>query len=130
MKYSEKILAHFFQPKNVGLFLSEEEGIGRAIVGSYENGALIHFQLKIKNGLVVAAKFKAYGTCTIIAACSYTTQWVKCKTIEEAMQLTSREIIQELAIPETKVYSALLVEDALKTAIRSYNTIKRETYGN
>lgn len=120
MNYSKQILDHFYEPRNVGIFDINEQGVGTAVVGSYENGAVIHFQLKIKHNLIIAAKFKAYGNCPIIAACSYATDWLIDKTIERAKQLTSLSLMEALAIPELKIHCALLVEDAVKQAIIDY----------
>jgi NifU-like protein involved in Fe-S cluster formation len=120
MQYSEQLLAYFFQPKNVGEFPSTEKNIGRSKVGNPENGALIYFQIKVERNKIVAAKFKAYGNCPIIATCSYTTEWVKDKTLLQAAMLTSTHLVEVLAIPDLKIHCALLVEDALKLAIKDY----------
>jgi nitrogen fixation protein NifU and related proteins len=117
INYSEHTLAHFFHPKNVGAFAPEEQGVGSAVVGNYENGTLLHFQVKISEGKIEAAKFKAYGPCLIIACCSYVTEWVTSKTIAQANEFTSAELVKVLAIPQVKIYSAVLLEDALKAAI-------------
>lgn len=122
MKYSEKILEHFFRPRNVGNFTVDEESIGRTVVGNYENGSLIHFQIKIYEEKIVAARFKAYGSCPLIAACSYATEWVIQKTIADAKLFTSAELITALEIPPLKIYCALLVEDALMKSIEDYSS--------
>jgi nitrogen fixation NifU-like protein len=122
MRYSEVVLEHFFNPKNVGVFDSDEKNVGRAVVGNIHNGALIFFQVKIRCDRIIAAKFKAYGNCLIIAACSYATQWLDNKTLSESKQLDSYYLIENLLIPELKMHSALLVEDVIKAAILDYES--------
>ncbi len=124
MKYSEAVLNHFFNPKNVGIFDSQEKKVGRGIIGNISNGALIHFQIKVNGGRIMAARFKAYGNCLIIAACSYATMWLENKTLSESKQLKSACLIEALLIPELKIHSALLVEDAVKAAILDYESKK------
>jgi nitrogen fixation protein NifU and related proteins len=117
MKYHPKLLQHFFNPKNVGYFDSHEDGIRMGIAGSYENGALIHFQIKLKDNCIEAAKFKAYGNGVVIGACSFVAEWVEGKTIAEASQLQAAKLVEELHIPQIKIHCALLVEDALKKTL-------------
>jgi nitrogen fixation NifU-like protein len=117
MKYSAILLEHFYHPQNVGVFEDSEENVGRAIVGSHENGALIHFQIKAIDQIIVAAKFRAYGTGPTISACSYATQWLEHKSLAEGKLLTNVELIKELSIPDLQVHCSLLVEDAVKKAI-------------
>lgn len=116
MKYSQLLLDHFFQPKNVGYFDATDD-VGTGIVGSYQNGAVVQLQIKSVDDVIVAACFKAYGSCPVIAACSYITEWLIQKSLEEACLLKSDLIIQALSIPMLKMHSALLVEDAVKAAI-------------
>jgi nitrogen fixation NifU-like protein len=120
MKYGELLLTHFYSPQNVGFFEDNEAGVGRAIVGNYDNGAVIHLHIKVANNLIVAAKFKAYGNCAIIACCSYLTQLVQNKSLSEASALTSQDLVTALTIPELKINCALLAEDALQLAILDY----------
>lgn len=120
MKYNDTILQHFFNPKNVGIFHPDEKDVGRSVIGNRENGALIHFQVKIQRKVVTEARFKAYGSCPIIAACSYTTEWAKQKTLDEIAGFSDRDITAALNIPELKKHCALLVEDALKAAVLDY----------
>jgi nitrogen fixation protein NifU and related proteins len=118
MKYTAKLLQHFYHPNNVGYFAAKEANIGSSTVGSYENGALVHLQVKFKANIVAAARFKAYGNAAVIAACSFATQWVTGKHVSEALQLSAETICSELDIPNIKIHYALLVEDALKDALR------------
>ncbi len=119
MKYSEKLLTHFYHPKNVGTFPSSEKGVGRGTVGNYENGIIIHFEIKIEKNKVSGAKFKAYGSCPVIAACSYAAEWLQGKSVEQVHQLSSTIIIKELAIPDLKVHSALMVIEAINAALNA-----------
>ncbi|MBA2654922.1 MAG: iron-sulfur cluster assembly scaffold protein [Gammaproteobacteria bacterium] len=121
MRYSEAILAHFNHPKNVGVFAPDEQNVARAAVGSYENGAVVHLQLKILQDKIMGAKFKAYGTAPLIATCSYLTEWVTYKTIAEAGELDSGALMRALEIPELKIHCAIIAQDALKAAISDYS---------
>lgn len=120
MRYSSLIQEHFFNPSNVGSFDTSDENIGRAVVGSYENGAVIHFQIKIQENVIKALKFKAYGNVPTIAACSYVTQYLVNKTLLEAQELASEVLAAALEIPPLKMHCALLVEDAVKKAVLDY----------
>jgi NifU-like protein involved in Fe-S cluster formation len=125
MKYGDLLLTHFYSPQNVGVLLENEQGVGRAIVGSYDNGAVIQLHIKVVNNIIVSAKFKAYGNCAIIACCSYLTQWIQGKPLFEATALTSHDLVTALAIPELKINCALLAEDALKLAISDCKNVAR-----
>jgi len=94
--------------------------VGRSIVGNYENGVIIHFQIKGEGRTILEARYKAYGNCTIIAACSYTTLWLSGKNIEEVKKFNSQDLIEALSIPALKTYCALVVEDAMREALRDY----------
>lgn len=117
MKYSDCVLDHFFNPRNVGSFEPQEKNIGSAIIGAKENGAVVHLQVKVKDRRIVNAKFKAYGNCLIIAACSFVTDWLHHKTIDEANNLDTDFLVEALNIPPLKIHCALLVEDAVKAAL-------------
>jgi nitrogen fixation NifU-like protein len=114
------IQEHFFNPNNVGSFDARDENVGRAIVGSYENGVIIHFQIKVQENVIKALKFRAYGNVPTIAACSYVTQYLQHKTLSEAQELTSETLVVALEIPPLKIHCALLIEDAIKKAILDY----------
>lgn len=121
MTYSKQLLAHFNEPKNVGCFPAEEQAIGRAQIGNYENGVIIHFEIKIDTqNKIQAAKFKAYGNCAVIAACSFMTEWLCGKALQDVNNFTSQLIIEKLIIPDLKAHCALLVEDVVKAAIKNY----------
>lgn len=118
MRYSDAILKHFFNPENVGIFGKNEGNVRSCVMGNRENGALIHLHIQVINEVIHAAKFKAYGTAPLIAACSYATKWLHHKSLEEAKLLTSAHLIEALDIPALKIHCALLVEDALQTIIK------------
>jgi len=120
MIYSDFMLQHFFEPKNVGQFSDQELNVGRSQVGSVHNGAVVIFEIKVIADSIAAAKFKAYGNGPVIAAASFATEWVTAKKIQAAGLLTAQLLIQELAIPQLKISAALLVEDAVKQAIADY----------
>lgn len=117
MKYSATLLEHFYSPKNVGVFADSEERVGRAEVGSFENGAIIQFQIKAADDIIIAAKFRAYGASPIIAACSYATMWLQNKSLSQAELLTNLDLMAALDIPELQMHCSLLVEDAVRKAI-------------
>ena len=133
MKYSEIVFNHFFNPRNVGLFDTQDDHVGRSTVGRYENGALIHFEIKVNHLIeqdvssrtceksqIIGARFKAFGSVIIIAGCSYATTWLENKSLSEAAGLDSAFLVRELSIPELKVHCALLIEDAVKVAVLDY----------
>lgn len=121
MKHSEILLDHFFSPRNVGFFSQNEANIGRAIVGSYENGALIDFQVKINNGFIQLAKFKAYGPAEIIAGCSYVCEWIEEKSLEAVGHFSFETLMTVFEMSSLKIHYAILVADALKNAIADYH---------
>lgn len=120
MKYGDLLLTHFFNPQNVGEFAFNETGVGRSQLGSYQNGAVICFAIKVKKETIIDTKFKAYGNCPIIAACSYATEWLKNKTLSEVTEFCSEQIMSALAMPRLQVHCALLVAGAVKQAILNY----------
>lgn len=120
MQYSAQLLAHFFNPKNVGTFLETDQLIAETVTGSYSNGVLVQLQLKIVEDRIMAAKFRAYGNVSTIAACSFATEWLKNKRVNEAEQFSYSVLVEELKIPEKKIHSALLIEDAVKKTIKEY----------
>jgi len=113
-KYSNQILEHFHNPKNVGK-LHDSTNIGKA--GTKKNGEIVELQIKIENNVITDVKFMAYGGVVLIAAMSFVTEWLKGKTKEEAMALTEDNIMQALDVPLTKKHAVLLVIEAVKTTI-------------
>ena len=121
MAYSEKVIDHYENPRNVGSFDKNAEDIGTGIVGAPECGDVMKLQLRINElGIIEDAKFKTFGCGSAIASSSLATEMVKGKTLEEAMQIKNTDIVQELALPPVKIHCSVLAEDAIKAAIEDY----------
>ena len=126
MAYSEKVIDHYNNPRNMGSFKKEEEGVGTGIVGAPECGDVMKLQIKVENDTIVDAKFKTFGCGSAIASSSLATEWLKGKTVEEAGQIKNTEIVQELNLPPVKIHCSVLAEDAIKSALSDYKK-KAET---
>ncbi|WP_394792821.1 Fe-S cluster assembly scaffold IscU [Armatimonas sp.] len=123
MAYSEKVIDHYENPRNVGSFDKNAEDVGTGIVGAPECGDVMKLQLRInERGIIEDAKFKTFGCGSAIASSSLATEMVKGKTLEEAMQIKNTDIVQELALPPVKIHCSVLAEDAIKAAIEDYRT--------
>lgn len=120
MPYSEKVLDHYNNPRNVGSFDKNDPDIGTGLVGAPECGDVLKLQLKIKDGVIEDAKFKTFGCGSAISASSLATELVKGKTIEEAQAIKNTQIVEELALPPVKIHCSVLAEDAIKAAIEDY----------
>jgi len=120
MAYSEKVLDHYNNPRNVGSFPKDQDDVGTGLVGAPACGDLIKLQLKIEDGIITDAKFKTYGCGSAIASSSLITEWVKGKTLDEAGEIKNSQIAQELALPPVKIHCSILAEDAIKAAIANY----------
>ena len=120
MAYSEKVVDHFNNPRNMGSFKKDEEGVGTGIVGAPECGDVMKLQIKVQDDKIVDAKFKTFGCGSAIASSSLATEWMKGKTIEEAGQIKNTEIVQELNLPPVKIQCSVLAEDAIKAALNDY----------
>ena len=120
MAYSEKVLDHYNNPRNVGSFPKGEDDVGTGLVGAPACGDLIKLQLRIEDGIITDAKFKTYGCGSAIASSSLVTEWVKGKTLDQAGAIKNVEIAQELALPPVKIHCSILAEDAIKAAIEDY----------
>jgi len=130
MAYSEKVLDHYNNPRNVGSFPKGEDDVGTGLVGAPACGDLIKLQLKIEDGIITDAKFKTYGCGSAIASSSLVTEWVKGKTLEQAGAIKNVEIAQELALPPVKIHCSILAEDAIKAAIEDYRKKHPDDTGN
>ena len=126
MAYSEKVIDHYNNPRNMGSFKKEEEGVGTGIVGAPESGDVMKLQIKVENDTIVDAKFKTFGCGSAIASSSLATEWLKGKTVEEAGNIKNTEIVQELNLPPVKIHCSVLAEDAIKSALSDYKK-KAET---
>ena len=120
MAYSEKVLDHYNNPRNVGSFPKDQDDVGTGLVGAPACGDLIKLQLKIEDGVIVDAKFKTYGCGSAIASSSLVTEWVKGKTLEQAGSIKNSDIAEELALPPVKIHCSILAEDAIKAAVADY----------
>ena len=121
MPYSEKVLDHYENPRNVGSFDKSDPSVGTGIVGAPECGDVMKLQLKINaQGVIEDAKFKTFGCGSAIASSSLATEMVKGRTLDEALQIKNTEIVQELSLPPVKIHCSVLAEDAIKAAIHDY----------
>ena len=120
MAYSSKVIDHYNDPKNVGSFTKDEEGVGTGLVGAPECGDVMKFQIKVEKDRIVDAKFKTFGCGSAIASSSLATEWVKGKSMDEAMAIENTEIVEELSLPPVKIHCSVLAEDAIKAAINDY----------
>ena len=120
MAYSEKVVDHFNNPRNMGSFKKEEDGVGTGIVGAPECGDVMKLQIKVQNDTIVDAKFKTFGCGSAIASSSLATEWLKGKTVDEANQIKITDIVQELNLPPVKIHCSVLAEDAIKAALADY----------
>lgn len=124
MPYSDEVIDHYNNPRNVGSFEKGEKDVGTGIVGAPECGDVMKLQLKIDNGVIVDAKFKTFGCGSAIASSSLATEWVKGKTVDEAMKIKNTEIVERLQLPPVKIHCSVLAEDAIKAAIEDYKNKK------
>jgi len=128
MAYSEKVLDHYEHPRNVGTFAKDEAGLGTGMVGAPACGDVMRLQIKVsKDGVIEDAKFKTYGCGSAIASSSLVTEWVKGKTVDQALQIKNTQIAEELALPPVKIHCSILAEDAIKAAVADYKAKHGET---
>jgi nitrogen fixation NifU-like protein len=121
MAYSDKVLDHYNNPRNMGSFDKEEKGVGTGIVGAPECGDVMKLQVKINDdGIIEDAKFKTFGCGSAIASSSLATEWLKGRTVEQAMAIKNTEIVDELNLPPVKIHCSILAEDAIKAAVNDY----------
>ena len=121
MAYSDKVLDHYENPRNVGTFDTGEDDVGTGMVGAPACGDVMRLQIKVSpEGIIEDARFKTYGCGSAIASSSLVTEWVKGKTLEEAMTIKNAEIAEELALPPVKIHCSVLAEDAIKAAVADY----------
>jgi len=120
MAYSEKVIDHFENPKNIGSMDKNDVHVGTGLVGAPECGDVMKLQIEVRDDKIVDAKFKTFGCGSAIAASSLATEWVKDRSIEDAMTLNNVEIVEELSLPPVKIHCSVLAEDAIKAAIADY----------
>ena len=121
MAYSEKVLDHYENPRNVGSFDKDDQQVGTGMVGAPACGDVMKLQIKVSdNGVIEDARFKTYGCGSAIASSSLLTEWVKGKSLDEALEIKNTEIAEELALPPVKIHCSVLAEDAIHAAIEDY----------
>ena len=121
MPYSEKLMDHYENPRNVGTLDKNDESVGTGMVGAPACGDVMRLQIKVNDeGVIEDAKFKTYGCGSAIASSSLVSEWVKGKTLDEAAKISNAEIAEELALPPVKIHCSILAEDAVKAAIDDY----------
>ena len=121
MAYSEKVIEHYENPRNVGSFDKDDPNVGTGLVGAPACGDVMKLQLKINDaGVIEDAKFKTFGCGSAIASSSLATEWVKGMTIDQAMEIKNTQIVEELSLPPVKIHCSVLAEDAIKSAIADY----------
>ena len=120
MAYSEKVIDHYENPRNVGKMDATERNVGTGMVGAPACGDVMRLQIKVENDTISDAKFKTYGCGSAIASSSLLTEWVRGRTLDEANSIKNMEIAEELALPPVKIHCSVLAEDAIKAAIQNY----------
>ena len=120
MAYSDKVIDHYENPRNVGSLDKSDEGVGTGIVGAPACGDVMKLQIKVEDGVITDAKFKTYGCGSAIASSSLVTEWVKGMKIEDAREIKNSQIAEELSLPPVKIHCSVLAEDAIKAAIADY----------
>ena len=122
MAYSEKVIDHYQNPRNIGTLDKESKAVGTGLVGAPECGDVMRLQIEVDDatGLIKDAKFKTFGCGSAIASSSLATEWLKGKSVDDAMKIDNMEIVEELALPPVKIHCSVLAEDAIKMAINDY----------
>jgi nitrogen fixation NifU-like protein len=128
MAYSEKVIDHYENPRNVGALDKNSEDVGTGLVGAPACGDVMKLQIKVENGIITDAKFKTFGCGSAIASSSLVTEWVKGMSVDKAMELKNSMIAEELNLPPVKIHCSVLAEDAIKAAIADYKK-KKESKG-
>ncbi|MCZ6627800.1 MAG: Fe-S cluster assembly scaffold IscU [SAR324 cluster bacterium] len=120
MAYSDKVIDHYNEPRNVGSLDKNDENVGTGMVGAPECGDVMKLQIKVENDVIVDAKFKTFGCGSAIASSSLATEWLKGKPIDEGLNIRNTDIVEELSLPPVKIHCSVLAEDAIKAAINDY----------
>jgi nitrogen fixation NifU-like protein len=131
MAYSEKVIEHYENPRNVGSLAKDDPSVGTGIVGAPACGDVMKLQLRIsEDGVIQDAKFKTFGCGSAIASSSLVTEWVKGMTLDQALEVKNTQIVEELSLPPVKIHCSVLAEDAVKAAIADYKKKKAARNGN
>ena len=120
MAYSDKVIDHYENPKNVGTLDKSKKNVGTGLVGAPECGDVMRLQIEVINDIIVDAKFKTFGCGSAIASSSVATEWLKGKTLDEAVTIDNMDLVEELNLPPVKIHCSVLAEDAIKSAINDY----------
>ena len=120
MAYSEKVIDHYENPRNVGKFDEADETVGTGMVGAPACGDVMRLQIRVRDNIIEDAKFKTYGCGSAIASSSLLTEWVKGKSLDQANEIKNTELAKELSLPPVKIHCSVLAEDAIKAAIQNY----------
>jgi Fe-S cluster assembly scaffold IscU len=120
MAYSDKVLDHYANPKNVGTLDKSKNNVGTGLVGAPECGDVMRLQIEVNEGIITDAKFKTFGCGSAIAASSLATEWLKGKSLDEAVTIDNMDLVEELNLPPVKIHCSVLAEDAIKSAINDY----------
>ena len=120
MAYSDKVLDHYENPRNVGSFNKDDTDVGTGMVGAPACGDVMKLQIKVENDIITDAKFKTYGCGSAIASSSLVTEWLKGRSLDQAQTIKNSEIAEELALPPVKIHCSVLAEDAIKAAVADY----------
>ena len=120
MAYSDKVLDHYSNPQNVGTLDKASKSVGTGLVGAPECGDVMRLQIEVENNIIVDAKFKTFGCGSAIASSSVATEWLKGKTIDEALTIDNMDLVEELNLPPVKIHCSVLAEDSIKSAINDY----------
>jgi len=122
MAYSDKVIDHYNNPRNVGSLEKAKSNVGTGVVGAPECGDVMKLQIQVEGDRIVDAKFKTFGCGSAIASSSLATEWIKGKTLDEAMEIRNTQIVEELSLPPVKIHCSVLAEDAIKSAIQDYKS--------
>jgi nitrogen fixation NifU-like protein len=120
MAYSNKVIDHYQNPRNVGSLDKSKSTVGTGVVGAPECGDVMKLQIEVEGDRIVDAKFKTFGCGSAIASSSLATEWIKGKTLDEALQIKNTQIVEELSLPPVKIHCSVLAEDAIKSAVMDY----------
>ena len=127
MAYSDKVLDHYENPRNVGSLDKNSDEVGTGIVGAPECGDVMKLQIQVEGDTIVDAKFKTFGCGSAIASSSLATEWIKGKKVDEAMAISNTEIVEELSLPPVKIHCSVLAEDAIKAAVNDWKSRHDDT---
>jgi nitrogen fixation NifU-like protein len=127
MAYSDKVLDHYNNPRNVGSLDKGSTDVGTGIVGAPECGDVMKLQIQVEGDRIVDAKFKTFGCGSAIASSSLATEWIKGKTLDEALAIQNTQIVEELSLPPVKIHCSVLAEDAIKSAVNDYKSKRKAT---